>query len=568
MLLSSWIRGFQQRLLVHRAAKPRRRTSQFGPTVADVEVLEERRLLSGFAPTDGASVVEAWTGNYQAVKIQPGDQKIVAAGTATAPLPGGVAVERYDSQGNADATYHSGGLSNLAGMTMSSGHALALQPDGKAVVAGDAVVAGSRDVGVARLNVNGSLDSGFGTGGFDTFSIQPGADAAYGVGLQSTGKIVVSGSSLNSTLSTAVYSAFVARFTATGAIDSGKGGFGKVVHGNATGDTLTSFGQAGSGSTGSGLGQIAVQPDDMVVAVGGFTPDGVTTELVVARYTAAGALDTTFNGKGYSVFLPAGISSTNGTSVALQSDGRIVVAGYCSGVDGRADMLVARFNSNGTLDTSFGGGAGYVRFDVDGTASVTAEIGNGVVIQTDGKIVVGGYERGSGPSNVLVARFNADGTLDQTFAPGGFKLGAPPAGHSFAGAAVALEADGSIIVAGSDAWTDNSSHPLLMRFFGSSTPAGALRASGSAALAPSDAPQTAIQTLTQPAGNMAFAGPFVSNDGFINPSQPASTAIQVGGAVTPATPVNGGASADDLTGATIDLFDSHGTNLLKGRNRR
>ena len=56
-------------------------------------------------------------------------------------------------------------------------------------------------------------------------------------------------------------------------------------------------------------------------------------------------------------------------AVALQSDGKIVVAGFCTGIDGADDMLVARFNANGTLDTSFGGGSGYVRLDVDGTAS-------------------------------------------------------------------------------------------------------------------------------------------------------------------------------------------------------
>ena len=565
MLLTSWIRGFQQRLLVRRAAQPRRQTSQFTPTVAIVEVLEQRQLLSGFAATDGASVVATWIGSYTAVQIQPGDQKIVAAGNAADPaLNIGLAVARFDSQGNADATYGSGGLSNpLQGAKPQSAWALALQPDGKAVVAGD----NGLDVGVARLNTNGSPDSSFGTGGFNTFSVQPGYDSARGIGLQSTGKIVVSGFSGSSTdPNSSVSSAFLARFTINGAIDSGNGGFGKVTHGKATGDAITSFGPN------SNFDALAVQPDNKVVAVGTFSP--ASYELVVARYTAAGVLDTSFNGNGYSEFLPAGLSYTEGWSVALQSDGKVVAAGDCLGVDGQRDILVARFNSNGTLDTSFGGGAGYARLHVGGGTSPTYDYGRGVAIQSDGKIVVGGWETVSGVgASVLVTRFNTDGTPDQTFAPGGFKVGASAAGHAFVGYGIALESDGSIIVAGSDhariAGTNGSTtYPMLTRFFGSSTPASALPASGNLALAPAAAPLTAMRRLTQPGGKWALAGSLGSNVGSNNLSQPGSTVIQVGGTVALAVPDIGGGSADNLAGVGDDLFDSHGTNLLKGRNRR
>ena len=89
------------------------------------------------------------------------------------------------------------------------------------------------------------------------------------------------------------------------------------------------------------------------------------------RYTASGSLDTTFNGSGYSVLFPAGFSSIYAKAVELQSDGKIIVAGSSTGIDGSSDMLVARYNSNGTLDTGFGGGSGFVRLDVDGTASAT-----------------------------------------------------------------------------------------------------------------------------------------------------------------------------------------------------
>jgi uncharacterized delta-60 repeat protein len=201
--------------------------------------------------------------------------------------------------------------------------------------------------------------------------------------------------------------------------------------------------------------------------------------LIVARYTSNGTLDTTFNGSGYSVFLPTGITFAAGRGVTLQSDGKIVVTGACTGTDGANDMLVARFNTNGTLDTSFGGGIGYVRLDGPGSAS--GEGGFDVAIQpADGKIVVVGTTSvAGGPSSVMVARFNVDGTPDATFAAGGYKIGAPPPNDSFGATGVALESDGSIIVAGSD-----NGHPLLMRFFPTSS--NSLVAAGGAAPASSD----------------------------------------------------------------------------------
>ena len=208
--------------------------------------------------------------------------------------------------------------------------------------------------------------------------------------------------------------------------------------------------------------------------------------LIVARYTASGTLDKTFGGGGYSVFLPAGISAY-GTAVALQSDGKIIVTGSCTGAGGANDLLVARYNTNGTLDTSFGGGSGYVRLD-NAAATQSQEVGRDVAIQpADGKIVVAGVTTVTGnPRNVLVARFNVDGTPDATFAPGGYKIGAPLPNtgyHSFSGRGVALRSDGSIIVAGDDDQGTSGDHPLLMRFL--PTTASPQLAIGGAAQAPS-----------------------------------------------------------------------------------
>ena len=483
MTLRNQLLNWKTQLEVKRRRSSRKSTLTM-PKMARVhlERLEDRFALSGFGPADGAYIVEDRQGGwYSDVKIQPSDQAIVAAGP-TGTRPDGTSsmfgVERYNSAGNVDMSYGSAGLASPSLGPGQGAVAVCLQADGKAVVAGQVVIAGGVNLALARLNIDGSPDATFGSAGWTGFDVQPGTDAATAVGLQSSGKIVMAGNSNSApNSSTGTQSALVARFKANGAIDSGTGGFGQLSAKKPTGYALTSF-----GARSASYNDVAVQPDDKLVAVG---YDG-SNRLVVARYTAAGTLDKTFNSRGYTVLAPAGISTLYGHKVALQADGKIVVAGQSTGADSAFDMLIARFNANGSLDTSFGSGNGYVRLDVDGAASVTSEGARGVAIQPDGKIVVAGDTKPGvgGPASVMVARLNTNGTLDSTFGAGGLKLGTPLAGtgyHDFRGRAVALQSDGSIIVAGLDYWgsSGDTAHPLLMRFYGS-TPSPIMAFSGNA----------------------------------------------------------------------------------------
>lgn len=422
---------------------------------------------------DGAYTVEPWSGYYSGVRIQPADQKIMAVGALYSTNPDAgidkrLAIARYNASGTLDTTYGIGGpsippLSGLSspalGAAAESGGRLVLQPDGKAVASFGVKGSGLYDSahGVARFTTSGALDSGFGVGGWRgldalTYDFYP---FAAGVGLQSTGRIVTSLHGLANPTS-----GIVARVKANGILDSGKGGFGW----QKTGYSYLSF------DVGIYYNNLVAQTDDKLVAVGGHRTD-LGERLFVARYTANGSLDWTFNGCGYRDLLPAGISQAQGSDVALQSNRRIVVAGSCTGIDGASDVIAARFNTNGTLDSSFGGGSGYVRLDVDGMTSVTTEQARALAIQPDGKIVVAGTLSADGiPNRILVVRLNANGTPDATFGGAGFKLGMPPAGpdyHSFMGSAVALQSDGRIVVAGSDDWDGTTAwdyHPLLMRF--------------------------------------------------------------------------------------------------------
>lgn len=414
-----------------------------------MERLEERRLLA-FGAADGAYVVEPWSGSYTDIKIQQTDQKIVTVGNVQPS--NGVAIARYDSAGNADATFGSGGRSTPSGGGNAGYAGLDLQPDGKAIVS---TQNGIGWYGAARFSTNGSLDSSFGSGGWSGVNVS-GSGIPRGVGLQSTGKIVVAGETIDTSKGIWFRSATVARFNANGSTDSGKGGFGQVVQGKALGYTKTNFGVQLAEFKAT-----AIQSDDKIVTVGDYSPNGNPDgQLIVARYTAGGVLDTTFNGSGYSVLNLPGISYTSpvyfGNGVALQTDGKIVVVSTSAGVDGGSDLLVVRYNTNGTLDTSFASGAGFVRLDIDGTALKTNESGVDVAIQPDGKIVVVGNEsiwsaNGGDPNNVFVTRLNANGTLDSTFGNGGFKISVLPTSvdyHSFEAKGGALQSDGSIVAAG------------------------------------------------------------------------------------------------------------------------
>jgi uncharacterized delta-60 repeat protein len=436
-------------------------SSQRKPIKLQIDHLEDRLTPSGFGPADGAYISEPWIGRYTDVRIQPTDQKIVAVGIFGTSSTAAMAIGRYDSQGNTDTGYGNGGVttSSLGAAAGAQGTGLALQSDGSAIVSGLWYNGFPTQHFLARITINGVLDSSYGTGGSAHVAFSPSdnsPDFSSAVALQSTGKAV---------MASQAGSAVVARFTNGGALDTGKRGFGTVDHGQAIGYILSSFG--------GGFYDLAIQHDDKVVAVGYSST--ANSGFLVARYTANGVLDTTFNGTGYTTLLPAGSAHDGVLGVTLQSDGKILTVGQCDTAAGTFDLLVSRFNTNGTLDTSFGGGAGYVKLEVNGPATPTNERGKDVVMQGDGKIVVFGTEDVitggvDGPANVMVARLNPDGTLDSSFGNGGFKLSAPPAGHTFGSLLerVALESNGNIIIAGVDN-DGTSDHPMLMRFF-STTP--------------------------------------------------------------------------------------------------
>ncbi|MEV7812623.1 delta-60 repeat domain-containing protein [Streptomyces flaveolus] len=351
-----------------------------------------------------------------------------AAATAALALLLASPGSAHAASGDLDSSF--GGNGKVVDLDVSAGiegHGLAVQDDGKLVALGSFYGEGTGpDFVVVRYNPDGTLDSGFGNGGIVTTDFGQGEEAAHGLALQPDGKIVVVGTTQRPGSEGCCWFT-VARYQPDGDLDTGFGDGGR---------TITDFGSDGSADAYA----VTVQPDGRIVAVGQSGGD-----IVVARYDSAGDPDPTFSGDGQLTthFSAGGISTAQ--DVALQSDGRIVVAGGVGlGNPGYTPAFaLVRYNPNGSLDTGFDGdGKRVVGFS--GEAQ-----GYGLVLIPGGDMAVAGYVTPSGgtSSRFALARLNADGSLDTGF-DGDGKVTTTFAGGSRAHD-VALQSDGKLVAAGS-----------------------------------------------------------------------------------------------------------------------
>ena len=226
--------------------------------------------------------------------------------------------------GAPDATFGSGfgAVITPIGSGTDVAYSLALQPDGMIVVAGTCSNGTDYDFCLARYLPNGTLDTNFNGIGKVITAIGNGNDGAYSVALQPDGKIVVSGSCLNGT----TYDFCLARYLANGALD---------LSFNGTGTVMTAIGSGTDAAY-----SVALQPDGKIV-VAGRCSNGTNTDFCLARYLANGALDVSLNSTG-TVITTIGSGGDVARGVALQPDGKIVVAGFCSN-GSNDDFCLARY---------------------------------------------------------------------------------------------------------------------------------------------------------------------------------------------------------------------------------
>jgi uncharacterized delta-60 repeat protein len=268
----------------------------------------------------------------------------------------------------------------------------------------------------------GDLDTSFSTDGRVFSSFSNSADYALAVAVQADGKIVAAGRCGGDFC--------IVRYTLTGGLDTSFNGNGRV--------------SSVFGASGNEARALVLQPDGKILVAGGCSDATVTTEICLARFTAAGALDTTFNATG-TARLNAGAEASSARSLALQGDGKILVGAFCDNSTPRSAYCVLRLTPSGALDASFDGDGQVLT--LMGDAADNDQL-HTVLAQADGKIVASG--RCGVPPNLLfcVARYTSTGALDATFGVGGkVRFIAGTSGLTTAVGAAALQPDGKIVLA-------------------------------------------------------------------------------------------------------------------------
>ena len=418
------------------------------------EPLEDRSLLAagmldaGFG--SGGSVETDFNGNSEvanSVALQS-DGKIVVAGSTSDGATRDFLLARYNADGTLDETFGTSGQV-VTDFGRSDGAAsLALQSNGKIVAAGHSYNGNHSDFALARYNSDGTLDTTFGIGGKVITDFSQYADVGISVVVQSDGKIVVAGNSNNGSKN--IFA--VARYNVDGTLDTSFDGDGKL---------HTDFGQRGKYS---GARAVALQSDGKMIVGGSIEVTDLNWDFGLARYNVDGTLDTSFHldGKVTTSFGP-GADEPGG--VVIQSDGKIVAAGVSS-PDSR--LALVRYNTDGTLDTSFDGDGRVLtpRVDVHEEFTIAS-----VALQSDGKILLAGHNNDAvvGKSDIFLARYNTNGKLDTSFGDNG-KV---KTDFSFftkvyaSGRGMVVQNDGKIVVAGNV--TPSGVHDgnfLLLRYEG------------------------------------------------------------------------------------------------------
>jgi uncharacterized delta-60 repeat protein len=456
-----------------RRAKPR--PTSFKPRL---EAIEDRCLLSGgvldptfgsggmvstaIGPSNSAAYAVA---TYPAVRTA-NDGKVVVAGYTINPKKGpagdeNFAVVRYNLDGTPDLSFGGRGeVTTDLGTNFDVAQDVAVQPDGKVVVAGYA----GNAFAVVRYNPDGSLDTSFGGSSamgkvITQLGGKYGYDRGYSLALQPDGKIVVAGVNAVVVAGISDMDLAVVRYNADGTLDASFGSAGKAIvqlgalvsyHGNLEYTDLAI--DPGSGP---------LDPNTGKIVIGANLNYGSSPALsyAVVRLNTNGSLDTGFGGgTGYTTF-----STPNYfTSLAVQSDDRVVLAGYFAAAGTGVELELARLNPDATADGTFGSG-GILREAMPTSGSRL--VAQSVALQADGKIVVAGALA----SDLMVARFNpADGSPDAAFGSNGIAVWPGASGT----ADVALEPDGRIVVSGTTNNAANDGVFTAARFLASGAEIG------------------------------------------------------------------------------------------------
>lgn len=396
------------------------------------------------------------------IATQPGGQFCIASnnngtinGANVSNLT--VACSASSMSGSLDTTFNALGstpgivTNDPDGNTVGSdlGYAIATDSNGKIVVAGDGFSGStvSIDMTIWRFNSDGSLDTSFDGDGIVTFDGAVGNVQDHGrdLTLDAAGKILVTGESISA--ATGFLDMVLWRYNSDGTPDTSFGVNGIATHRNAAGGDLSDWGH---GITIDASGRILIS---------GRSHNGANDDMVIWRYDSNGILDTNFNTTGFVIGRDASgvVGNDLGYGITVDASGRILVTGQSSTNTGPG-MVIWRFNSDGTPDTTFDGD-GIVLYQSSAVATSTDE-GRAIAVRADGKIIIGGSSNGGGTNfDLAIWRYNADGSIDSTFAAGGptpgkYRRSVSSSGtQSDVGIDMVVDSNDNILLTG---WTDNS----------------------------------------------------------------------------------------------------------------
>ncbi len=399
-----------------------------GASFAPVNTLDPTFAGNGHTVLNGGSngINYSWANG---VAVQA-DNKVVAVGIGNNGSGEYPLVVRYNSDGSLDSSfiYNYADLMNMTGNSYGKANDVIIQGDGKIVVIGDTNNIMSF---VVRLNQDGSIDNTFNSSsGIYLFNFGS-STISYGVALQADGKILITGdySGAGNTL-------FMLRLNSDGTVDM------------SDFEGYVSY----YGSNNSGMA-IAVQNDGKIV-ITGSTLNGPNVDLLLLRYNSNGTLDSSFNGSGVVTYNGTGNGNDYGNGVAIQPDDNKIVVTGSTFTGANNELLLLRYNPDGTLDNTFNG-TGIITY-----SEVNGAYGNDVAILADGRILVAGSSNFPDRGALLALLYNKDGSIDSSYANNGvfsyFDI------FQAYGYTMRLAPDGSVVIAGERANSDWSIDELLV----------------------------------------------------------------------------------------------------------
>ena len=303
----------------------------------------------------------------------------------------------YGQSGVLDPSFGNNGIvTTVISGTYNLGHTAVVQPDGKIIVAGEAGESSTYKVAVARYNTDGTLDTSFGNSGTLLVTVGTARSYARNIAVQPDGKIVIGAYTYDDIAGDFA----VVRLNADGTLDNSFGTNGITIIDNGSHEVVDAMTLLSDGK----------------ILLAGNNYDN----FLAARFNTDGSLDTSFGTNGWATTV-FDSSYSQVKDATTQNDGKILLSGFASDIaTGRHSIAIARFNTDGTIDSTFGT-SGRVSFNIGSFD----DYGAGVAVQTDGKIIIGGYtilDSNFSEYDFAAVRLNSDGTFDNSYGTNGIAI--------------------------------------------------------------------------------------------------------------------------------------------------